>query len=73
MPNTFEQVTDETTTDAFVVVKKATINDSWTIHPSVFSTEAAATQAAQALVGNPDNYAKARVMLPDGPLFKDVE
>lgn len=73
MGNTFEQETDEVTTDAFVVVKKATINDNWTIHSSVFPTEAAATQAAQELVGNPNNYAKARVMLPNGALFKDTE
>ena len=73
MGNTFEQESDEVTTDAFTLVKKAVITDSWSEHSTVYPTEAAATQAAQELVGNPNNYAKVRVMLPNGALFKDTE
>lgn len=73
MGNTFEQVSDETIEDCFIVAKKAVLTDSWTIYPSVFSSEGAATQKAQQLVSNPDNNVKAVVMLPNGAIFKDVE
>ena len=67
----FEEVTDSPSA-AFVVVAKPTSVDGWGVIGSVYATEAEATQAAQAAVGNPSNYFAARVLLPNGSLFQDA-
>ncbi len=68
---TFEQEGDEVTTDAFVVIGKPTINDGWQFI-GVYPTVGQADSVAAAKVDTPDNFAKVRVCLPTGNLFKDV-
>ncbi len=68
---TFEQEPDETTTDLFPVFGKPTINDSWQL-VGIYSTVGAADAAAAAKVDVPDNFAKVRVCLPNGNLYKDL-
>ena len=68
----FEEVSD-TPTPAFVVVGKPTAIDGWQVIPGgLYATEAEATQAAQAAVGDPANWYSTRVCLPTGSLFQDV-
>jgi hypothetical protein len=69
--STFEQESDEATTDLFPVFGKPTINDSWQFIGACATVGEANTLAA-AKVDSPDNFAKTRVCLPTGNLFKDV-
>ena len=69
MPS-FEEVSN-TPTPAFPVVGQPSTGGTWTL-VGIYATEAEATQAAQAKVGSPDNWATARVCLPAGSLFADL-
>ena len=68
---TFEQEPDEVTTDLFPVFGKPTAGDSWQL-VGIYSTVGAADAAAAAKVDTPDNFAKVRVCLPVGNLYKDL-